>query len=451
VNGGLGWDGKRFAFFTQNLYELITTKSFDGYYIQRLIPFLLTRLLIDLYHLIFNISNNISDIEVINANKLLNFILLIHGLYLWLRISVKLEWSNICKYFSISLLYINFFTLKEVFFNPVNTDVFALYIGIVLLYFYLFNYWNLLLLLTLLSLCIIPKIGLLIGGILLLFNRSNSTYHMKFPLTKALKITISIILVVTYLILCYKLLFNQTLISKYLLVSVLLSSIYLLAVMAFIMKQISNCIEIEINGIRNLFCLILGYTIISYTLGVYSSVEYLDSFGFLQNIIESANENPLGHISAGFYFGGMIIIYLTIVPFFAKEIKHNLAQNEILLLGIVLILGINSETRQMLIFFPFLVYVILKILYNKLNFRLLVYTILINLLLSRFWLPINLFGIVDANHHRTLISQLWFMNHGPWLSIEMHLLGMILYTITSLYIIFDISRYFAEHKQIVNN
>lgn len=428
VNNGFGWDGQKFAFFTQNFFQLIQSKNFDGYYIQRLLPFFSTRCMIDLYHFILRIPKEISTLEIIYAYKVLNYALMVHGMHIWLKTTSTLKWSSLAVYFSIILLYVNFFALKEIFYYPVNTDVFALYIGIVILYAYVHNHFRSLIALTLLSLIIIPKIGLILGGVLLLFHgyKTGNKPIINIQLNKVIQLGLLLVVNAAYLALCYQWLFKDQTLGKYLILSITLSCLYLNVVLLFIYKIIPKSIDIQKKGILNISCIILGYIIISSLLKQFSTAEYLDSLGFLQNIIESANENPLGHLTAGIYFGGIFIIYLLLMPKTINEYNRKLSLNEVILLGIILLLGVNSETRQFLIFFPFIIYIIVKQFNNSLTIKLTLSSLVINFLICRIWLPINVFGSIDSNHHRNIVSQLWFMNHGPWLDKKIHLIGLLL-------------------------
>ena len=43
VRGGLGWDGEIYYFISQDFFQYLKGRGFDGYYIQRIVPSLIVK------------------------------------------------------------------------------------------------------------------------------------------------------------------------------------------------------------------------------------------------------------------------------------------------------------------------------------------------------------------------------------------------------------------------
>ena len=129
-NGGLSTDGFVFASF---IPDFTKSRFFDTYYAQRILPSMLVGVFLKL------LSINATEQNIYTAFQILNLVSIVVSCYffkqllLWFKISLK---NQVLAFL---LLLFNFGVIKYPFYLPVMTDTFALMLSIALLYFYLKN------------------------------------------------------------------------------------------------------------------------------------------------------------------------------------------------------------------------------------------------------------------------------------------------------------------------
>jgi len=133
VNGGVGWDGATYANMTRNLDTIISNGQLSSYYAQRILPPAVVRSLLLLAGAPF------STINIIQGFELYNLILLVMSCWLWKRLANNLTLSLAGRWLGFSGLFLSYMASKQVFFYPVLSDVTALFVGMLLLLFYVEN------------------------------------------------------------------------------------------------------------------------------------------------------------------------------------------------------------------------------------------------------------------------------------------------------------------------
>lgn len=131
VNDGLGWDGVMYATLTRNVFQMITDGQLNSYYAQRLLPSLVVRELLMLAHL------PLENVNIIKAFFLYNWVLLVGASLVWKRIADCLTLTVMGRWLGFAAIFLNFEGAKQAFYYPVLTDVTALFVGMLLLLFYL--------------------------------------------------------------------------------------------------------------------------------------------------------------------------------------------------------------------------------------------------------------------------------------------------------------------------
>jgi len=131
ANDGFGWDGVVYREMTLNLYSMISDGKLNSYYAQRLLPSLLVRGVLDLA------NAPLSDVNIIQAFSWYNLVLLVGVSYLWKRMANHFSISIGGRWLGFAGLFLSYQSSKQSFYYPVLTDVTALFIGMLLLVFYI--------------------------------------------------------------------------------------------------------------------------------------------------------------------------------------------------------------------------------------------------------------------------------------------------------------------------
>lgn len=130
ANDGLGWDGVMYAALTRNVFQMISDGELNSYYAQRLLPSVIVRGLLMLAQL------PLDNPHIVKGFFVYNFALLIGANMLWKQIADGLAITLRGRWLGFASLFINFAVSKQTFYYPVLTDTTALFIGMLLLLFY---------------------------------------------------------------------------------------------------------------------------------------------------------------------------------------------------------------------------------------------------------------------------------------------------------------------------
>jgi hypothetical protein len=130
VGVGFGWDGIHYAEMVRNLDSMISGGQLSSYYAQRILPSFLVR------SILLVSKTEMSDINIIRTFELFNLTLLVGACWIWKRVSDNFSLSLAGRWIGFSGIFINFQFSKNAFFNPVLTDVTALFVAMLLLLFY---------------------------------------------------------------------------------------------------------------------------------------------------------------------------------------------------------------------------------------------------------------------------------------------------------------------------
>jgi hypothetical protein len=131
VDGGLTWSGIRYAEMVRHLDSMISGGQLSEGSAQRILPSVIVRCMLLLT------GTSMSDQHIIRGFELYNFALLIGAIFVWKRIADKMLLSIPGRWIGFSGIFINFSVSKHSFYAPVMTDVTALFIGMLLLLFFL--------------------------------------------------------------------------------------------------------------------------------------------------------------------------------------------------------------------------------------------------------------------------------------------------------------------------
>ena len=177
TNNGFGWDGTVYKDLVLNLS--LNYSNLSNYYAHRILPSAIIRLSLNFLGL------SSSDVNIINLFRIFNLVCLISTCFIWNKISSNFQISKNGRWIGFAALFLNFHIGKGIFFAPVSTDPSALFLSILLLFFYLENK-TLSLSLAIFFGSFIWPLTSFFGALLLLFPRPEkiSNSHKEFNIVE---------------------------------------------------------------------------------------------------------------------------------------------------------------------------------------------------------------------------------------------------------------------------
>jgi hypothetical protein len=424
VYGGLGWDGSQYGHYVLRFSDLLTDRSFDAWYVQRLLPSGMV------WGILRVLGKPLTIPYVITGFEILNTMMLMVSAVLWSRIARLVSLSLRGTWVGYGALFINFAVLKMNFYYPVLTDTTALTVGLVLLYGYLADRPILLYLGWIAGAFVFPSL-VLIGALLFAFPRGGPTEepHEKRGWVSAALGLITLGFVVLGL------LTNRDDGAVLDPIDRALRVIGILATIAFLLAALRPLLKasptlapplrvLRALSFSRLAILAVGAVVIFWAYGALSAngqqavpttpLDYLENMYFFSHFNWWLEPLPLvfgvAHLA---YFGPA----LALMGARWKEMcavlgRLGVGMSLVALLSIVM--AINSESRQLLPMYPFFV-LPLAIALDKAKFTPGVAAVVVGtaLVASKFWLWIPDFGPDTA---QSWPAQGYFMNQGPWMS-----------------------------------
>ena len=174
ANDGLGWDGATYADLTRNLPSIISDGKLNTYYAQRWLPSALVRIFLIMFKSAF------SNDDIIHAFAIYNLVLLGGACFIWKRIADRCNLSVSGRWLGFSGLFLSFQCSKQSFYYPVLTDVTALFVGMLLLLFFIEKRPLAILFTAIVGAFAWPVVGFS-GAILLVFLKSEFSEESVLP------------------------------------------------------------------------------------------------------------------------------------------------------------------------------------------------------------------------------------------------------------------------------
>jgi hypothetical protein len=131
---GVGWDGKIYRDIAMDFHNMIVDREISIYRLQRVFPSALLHYLLKLLQV--PLESNV----IMLSFRIYNLILLVLAAYLWGLICIKLKLTPQVQWLAFIGLFVNFMAFKYFFIYPILTDQTALFLGVLLLYFYLHDH-----------------------------------------------------------------------------------------------------------------------------------------------------------------------------------------------------------------------------------------------------------------------------------------------------------------------
>ena len=433
VNGGLGWDGQRYAVIIRDMDYMLKHEQMDNYHLKRIS----TLWIINNSLKVLQIP--VSHSSIVWAFAMFNLFCYLSSLILSYFIARK---TNPNAFILVVMLFGNIYLSKLFFFYPVLTDSLAFLLSTMMIWFWYQNHKILLFLISFIAFFVYPILPF-IGFVLCLFPFSahfNMGNNFSKPLYSIAILTAvgSVAVISCYLSYIYlpsntsQLLSSSSFIQENLnlrafnlFTLLLLPAAFIILFIVFIARKISidyrNFLKIDdlVGTAFYLFICSLIYILvenisprIAPTISKYSANSYLQSL--LLNSSHLPFKNWVSHIQ---FYGFIVFIpILILVQFYRNLMQLNIGLFIVLLLFIIQ--SIDCESRHLFIYLPFILFASLFYLPNfKFNIGSL--GLLVIIFFSKFWIQIG--QLTETRLVPFGEWQRFFKYHGPWMSEEAYL------------------------------
>ncbi|MFN6341907.1 MAG: hypothetical protein ACK4Y6_05880 [Bacteroidota bacterium] len=441
VNSGTGWDGKHYSTLAKDVDAMWANKQIDSYQFYRLLPPVCAHAVLKLFGLMPAEAHH-----VVNTFKWMNVVLILSMALLFFRLCTRLQLRKETEIVGFSALFLNFALLKQAFYYPVLTDVFAYFFGFLLIYAYLTRVkW--LQFAALAAGSFTYPLFFITGAVLFIHPESDKLRNVLIRLSMPLRWGLLLLLIVLYA--AYQINRHAFIQPQYLMhinhtwmhVSFLLVliTVYRLGKGFNASLSVGSVFDYTHNTKMLLFGLLAAsYWGLQWIMAtVYTIPETVfTTQTFLLNIFQQSFSNPLAFlVFHTMYFGPVVLLvafnYKSVL---SKASTYGLAP--VLFLFCYSILALGTESRQFINAWPAFVCVALLWLNSfaiKTPFAWML--VIISLALSHFYLHINAPGIFETYQYGKFPEQYYFMHQGPFATDVSYLINMFQVIVTAVAVI----------------
>ncbi|MGL4293006.1 MAG: hypothetical protein ACRCSQ_05485 [Bacteroidales bacterium] len=467
LQDGAGWDGVAYREMARSFSDDIMDDVYNGYNIQRIAPFALINMVYRVFGL--PVDNDSLMIGVI----VLQIMTLCMSVFVYYKISEVLKFNVATEIIGFSFLFFNYTCLKYVEYYPFLTDVFALFISLLLFLCFIKKNKTGMFLCSLIGAFVWPT---LLGiGLCLTFlpanpfdlnNRTkvlsrNGVYFLRLIRIGAILIT-PVLLGAIYLLSRYvkghaslrELYWSTDYGTVWLLLLSLVSVSFFLylfiSTFRFDVKDLFEKIKTEMSW-RIIGGIGFGFLLVKMVIWTYANDS--EAWGISRMVLHTVLRSvtaPGVFLENHFVFFGLVPVFMILFwPSVLKEIgKYGMAYW--LILAEFVFLLTNSESRYLIYLLPFFVFPLLLVLNRQMNMQRIVVPIFVfSLIKSMFWFKINVDGIEDtflAADYLSFPAQRYFMMHGPWQRHDMYVFFMLLAILVFIICRYAVSNILVKKK-----
>jgi len=431
VNGGGGWDGSGYVYYARELPRLLEEKEVDTYYLARFFPSVAVRGIMEVYSFVSGTAiKDISKAHVINMFAIWAALCLIGSVVLMLNLFK--EQQTCVRWWVWGLFLCNFYILKMTFFYPTLTDTTACFLACLMLWGYKKNVAVVFWLACVLGYFTHPLL-FYSGVVLWIFKKEEFKNVTVVPSVRWNVIITAVVLtglLVKFILVIQNRPFHVREATALLLpLSIVLALVYIAYVVYFSNPYAKIQLMLKAVLVKRLVLTLLAWALLALLLRFFATATPgLNYREFLHYMIYDAISDPLIFlVSHVVYFGlGVLLLIL-----FFSDVRKKLAQEGLglqLVFWGSLLFAINSESRQLVIFWPMMVYLLADIVAEKLtnNKFLCISGVFLALAWSRFWLILQPSSYEGELEIYTFPQQLYFMHQGPWMTHQMYLIHLLL-------------------------
>lgn len=488
AGGGFGWDGVIYAKMVRNLNGMISDGQLSSYYAQRILPSAIVRSMLILS------KTSMTDINIIRCFEIYNLSLLVGAVWIWKRIADNFSLSLSGRWIGFSGIFVNYQCSKQAFYYPVLTDVTALFVGMLLLLFYIEKKPIALFIVTIIGAFCWPIVSVC-GAMLLIFLRAELPKAVLLPVAfdnksllfshfvKLIGSALLVLSIIGYLIFTklvpvseqacsafnnqlqtlmnvipanitssYEWIINinnpcvlenwiikleQVLTALPSVFGALVAILMLIGSWSFVQSVASNLWRAHLPLVA-LAILAVLIPILIIKLISNPSVTNPSSLMLLIKLILLPQEGKvlLPIVTLAVFWGPVVVLLLLYWKAFCIEARK-LGVGVVAVLGISLPFGLVGEPRFMTVAWPFLVLGIvlaLELSNKKASFKYVFAALTI--LYAQFWMKLNLAPWIggDSDGLQEFPKQIYFMHYGLWMSWVSYLIQLFLIIISTLWL-----------------
>ena len=437
-NSGFGWDGVIYGRIAGN-FEQIVPWGLGAYRLQRVVPSAVVHYGLQVLQVPLNGGN------LLAAFRVYDLVLLVLAVCVLGLITDSLAFSAKSKWLAFIFLFGNHALLKQYFYFPVSTDQTAFALGMLMLYFFLTDNAPGLLTVSLVGAFTWPTL-LIMGLVLFVLPKSHNTgnHHNSRGQSMVLAAVIGIVLLLAVLNVYYVKRLEPVNDTVQVADSLIFPSVVVVLAYVFlgsraILSQgyLYNISEIgkTLVGLRldRVAIALVAWEFVRCGVSAVSidrgSIA-LESSLFDLIVLSSIARPAIFAVAHVVYFGPVVLF----ATFLWKTFARIIGQYGIGLVIFVLMnfsLSIDSESRSLINFLPFLVVFTVKAT-EELGWPSSYYWIigLVTFLSSKVWLPMNNQPLTGSLLDFPL--QYIFMNLGPWMSNQMYIIQGAVVTLIAI-------------------
>jgi hypothetical protein len=428
--GALG-DGLFFREVAGNFLENIEVGNYNIFQVQRVMPFAFVNVTFGALHILKDFDN------LMRGMLIVHLLFLGLGVYWYFSLATKLRLEDNLTVLGFVLVFANFAVLKDAWYNPFSTDLPTLMLALGQAnYFIKFNRQKLFLI-SIIAGFVWPT--MMLTGLLLIFLPSEPLVVFPkegpksfFPVLASLLI-LAIVLAVSFL--------TGRFAGQDFWTTVLHSASILTLVLFVFAVMVRNQVDwvpsfellkkkVKSKKIARLLGILFLYFMVIFLLsGSNVSLDFGAVFSsLLQETLRYPGDFLVGHM---LFFGFLIPLSLAFFPRIIREAaKLGMGMMAVSLLMFLFVL--HPESRLLLAFLPFLVVLMLK---SARRYRIVSKDVIVisalNVLLSTFWLPLNVPGMEQAlgseEFWLSFPAQRYLMHFGNMFSFEVYAVAAVVF------------------------
>lgn len=451
LNDGAGYDGEFYYNVAQNFSTDFFTTGYDRFRIFRIFPFFL----INLFFVLFNIEA--SHTNLMTSMYVLHYINLAIQLIFFFKLIQLNAWKKTTSAIIFGCFFFNYFVLKNCGYEIFQTDAFANTIFLVSFYFLQRQKFLLAISISFLGILTWPTITYMIW-LLYFFKEPFPQDAPRLKLHTGITLAVVFPLLSAGAVVTLYLLHKQPLLESMLFipasVPLLLASVIAWgAFLSVVFRHFDYQFYSPLTYIREfvrqspwkkLALVVIPFVVLNLYLRAHTNEEfYFSEVAFILQMflrpLKYPLVTPVAHIC---YFGILPLLVLFFFRDFSKEIFNRSPGYALAFLAFVFF-AIDSEARHIIPFLP-LILVPLGCTLDKakLSAKTVASLLILQLLLSHFFVPINVVGIEEAleNNDYYGVAQLYYMNFGPWISLQFYIVWAIVAVVVAALVRFIIKK-----------
>jgi hypothetical protein len=479
--GGLGWDGVLYADMVRNIGSIIRGGQLSSYYAQRFLPSIIVR------GMLLCARVPINNTSIIRGFEVYNLALLLGTCRVWKRLADAVHLSLAGRWIGFSGIFVNFECSKQAFFYPVLTDVTALFIGMLLLLFFVEKKQVALFITTIVGAFSWPVVSVY-GALLLLFMRTELPEDVITPASSS--ITINGASITRHVKRGFIALFALSIIGNIILEHIgplpdlacnlpafmthiaprfdvactqrrelhgfgrLLTSLPSFAVILIALamlvasRKFFYAVLVSIRRAHiTLIALSIAAYLIPYFLVKAISNPHLANAGSLRDLIVGTLLPQQGKlllpiVSLAVFWGPVLLLIILYWKTFCIEARK-LGPGVVAIIGITMLLGFNGEPRFLTAAWPLIVFVFVlsfEAYHTMASFK---YAFaVISVVYAQFWMKLTLAPWLPPDDEGLLNypKQLYFMHYGLWMNWWTYSIQLITLVLSALWLYKTVSK-----------